>query len=174
MKSASAAGGLLLLLAMACAGGWAVWRNQQLRQIEPAGLLKTNGRLGVARLEIATKFPGRIVEIPVGEGDTVKAGDVIARMDTTDLEAQLAGVEAMSQRAAQATLRAQGETQVRQVQLRVAQMELLLIASPRCATDATKTASTHGLKLHMLHAVTCKSDSQSYKEFFIKAPGRST
>jgi len=124
MKSASAAGGLLLLLAVASAGGWAVWRNQQLRQTEPAGLLKTNGRLEVERLEIATKFPGRIVEIPVDEGDTVKAGDVIARMDTTDLEAQLAGVEAMSQRAAQATLRAQGETQVRQVQLRVAQMEL--------------------------------------------------
>lgn len=124
MKTTSVVVGVLVLGAAAVAGGWAYWENQQLRESGPQGILKTNGRLEVERLEIATKFPGRIVEIPVDEGDAVKAGDVVARMDTTDLEAQLAGVQAMAQRAVQAMARAQGETQVRQVQLRVAQMEL--------------------------------------------------
>ena len=41
-----------------------------------------------------TKFSGRIKEIPVNEGDTVTAGQVLARMDTAELEAQLQESEA--------------------------------------------------------------------------------
>jgi HlyD family secretion protein len=81
------------------------------------------GRVEVARIEIATKFPGRVLDVPVQEGDMVKAGDVIAKMDTSDLEAQLVGVQAMRQRAVQAMARAQGETQVHRIQANVAQME---------------------------------------------------
>ncbi|MES2089107.1 MAG: HlyD family efflux transporter periplasmic adaptor subunit, partial [Pseudomonadota bacterium] len=47
----------------------------------------------------------------------------IAQMETTDLQAQLVGVQAMRQRAVQAMARAQGETQVRRIQAGVAQME---------------------------------------------------
>ncbi|CAH0350940.1 HlyD family secretion protein [Aquabacterium sp. CECT 9606] len=91
---------------------------------QPQGVVQVNGRLEVERLEIASKFAGQVVEVAVQEGQRVKAGDVIARMDAADLEAQLQGVQAMDQRASQAYKRAQGESQVRNQYLRVAQLEL--------------------------------------------------
>jgi len=78
----------------------------------------------VERIEIAAKYPGRIVELPVQEGDLVKAGDLIARQDSTELAAQKAAVAAAMERAQQAIARAKAETQVRQVQARLAQLEL--------------------------------------------------
>lgn len=108
--------------ALAVSTAWGTW---SVLKTGPASqqMIQANGRLEVQRVEIATKFPGRVLAVPVREGDWVKEGDVIAQMDTTDLEAQLAGVQAARQRAAQAKMRAQGETQVQRVKASVAQME---------------------------------------------------
>ncbi|MDO9237512.1 MAG: HlyD family efflux transporter periplasmic adaptor subunit [Aquabacterium sp.] len=111
------------LLALSCAAGLAYWVNTHHDPI-PAGLIRTNGRLEVERIEIAAKYPGRIIELPVNEGDLVKAGTLIARQDSTELVAQRAAVEAGRQRASQAMLRAGAETEVRKVQARIAQLEL--------------------------------------------------
>jgi len=105
------------------AAGAAYWINTH-RDPVPEGLIRSNGRLEVERIEIAAKYPGRVIELPVNEGDVVKAGDLIARQDSTELLAQRGAVEAARQRAAQAMLRAQAETDVRKVQARLAQMEL--------------------------------------------------
>lgn len=108
---------------VAAAAVWAVWANYKMTHTEQ-GIAQVNGRLEVERLEIATKFAGQIIEVPVQEGQTVKAGDVIARMDPRDYVAQLQGVQAMAARADKAYMRASGETQVRHQYLRVAQLEL--------------------------------------------------
>ena len=113
----------VVALAAAAAAGWAAWANSH-RDSTPEGLIRANGRLEVERIEIAAKYPGRIVELPIKEGDLVKAGDLIARQDSTELTAQKAAVAASMERAQQAIGRAQAETQVRQVQARLAQMEL--------------------------------------------------
>lgn len=110
-------------LAVGAAAGWAIWVNSH-RDDTPAGLIRANGRLEVERIEIAAKYPGRIVELPIQEGDLVKAGDLIARQDSTEQEAQRAAVVAAMERAQQAISRAQAETQVRKVQARLAQLEL--------------------------------------------------
>ncbi len=110
-------------LALACAAGWATWVNLHRDRI-PDGLMRANGRLEVERIEIAAKYPGRVVELPIKEGDLVKAGDLIARQDSTELAAQRDAVEAARQRAAQAMARASAETDVRKVQARIAQLEL--------------------------------------------------
>ena len=112
-----------LLVLSGVAAGVAYWVNSNQDPI-PAGLIRSNGRLEVERIEIAAKYPGRIIELPVHEGDQVKAGDLIARQDSTELLAQKAAVEAARQRASQAMARAQAETDVRKVQARIAQLEL--------------------------------------------------
>lgn len=114
---------LAIVVLVAVAGGFAYWFNAH-RDPMPEGLVRSNGRLEVERIEIAAKYPGRIVELPVREGDLVKAGDLIARQDSTELVAQRAAVEAARQRAIQATSRAAAETEVRKVQARIAQLEL--------------------------------------------------
>ena len=48
-----------------------------------------NGRLEATEIYIASKLAGRIDKILVKEGDLVKEGQVLAKMRTTELEAQL-------------------------------------------------------------------------------------
>jgi HlyD family secretion protein len=79
---------LLCILVLAGAGGWYWW--QQHLQALPPGLAKANGRLESEQVEIAAKYAGRIAEVFAKEGQMVEAGEVLARMDVVELEAQLA------------------------------------------------------------------------------------
>ncbi|MBS7701343.1 HlyD family efflux transporter periplasmic adaptor subunit [Chelatococcus sp. YT9] len=65
----------------------------------PAGIASGNGRIEAVEIDISTKTPGRIREILVDEGDLVVAGQVLARMDTDQLEAQRRQAEAQLRRA---------------------------------------------------------------------------
>ncbi len=56
----------------------------------PIGLAKSNGRIEIERVDIASKYAGRIARIDVKEGDNVVRGQTIALMDDTELRAQLA------------------------------------------------------------------------------------
>ncbi|MBV8412733.1 MAG: HlyD family efflux transporter periplasmic adaptor subunit [Alphaproteobacteria bacterium] len=106
---------LLVVLAGAAAGGgwWWLHRVPPL----PAGIAFGNGRLEADPIDIATKFAGRIAELKVDEGSMVKAGEVVALMDTRDLEALLKKAEAQVEQASKAIAEAnanvsQGHTQV--------------------------------------------------------------
>ena len=45
----------------------------------PAGIVSGNGRIEATEIDIATKTPGRVVDILAREGDFVQAGAVLAR-----------------------------------------------------------------------------------------------
>jgi HlyD family secretion protein len=60
----------------------------------PEGFARANGRIEAERLDIAAKYPGRLKEVLVKEGDAVTAGQLLARMDTAEQEAQLHEAEA--------------------------------------------------------------------------------
>jgi HlyD family secretion protein len=53
------------------------------------GIVKTNGRLEATEVDIAAKYPGRLVDITVEEGSEVKAGQVVGRVSSPEYEAQL-------------------------------------------------------------------------------------
>ncbi len=61
----------------------------------PEGLAYSNGRLEAERIDIAARFPSRVLDVLVEEGDMVKAGEVLARLDSTDLEEQLVEAQAV-------------------------------------------------------------------------------
>lgn len=82
--------GLLVLLA---AASWLAWRALQPDAL-PEGFASSNGRIEAVEIDIASKTAGRIAEVFVNEGDFVTAGQVLARMDTASLEAQLREAEA--------------------------------------------------------------------------------
>lgn len=65
----------------------------------PAGLASGNGRIEAVEIDIATKTAGRVEDILVNEGDFITAGEVLARMDTDVLQAQLKQAEAQKQQA---------------------------------------------------------------------------
>lgn len=88
---------LALLLAAGGVGAW-YWWQQRLGAL-PDGFAKANGRLESEQVEIATKYAGRIALVLAREGEMVDAEQVVARMDTAELEAQLRAAEARLRRA---------------------------------------------------------------------------
>lgn len=53
------------------------------------GFASGNGRIEATEIDVATKMAGRVLEINVDEGDFVQPGQVLARMGTEVLQAQL-------------------------------------------------------------------------------------
>jgi len=60
----------------------------------PEGFASSNGRIEATEIDVAAKIAGRIQEILVKEGDLVTAGQLLARMDTSVLQAQHREAEA--------------------------------------------------------------------------------
>ena len=129
---------LALALAIAAAAALLLWQAQARRGI-PDGLIQANGRIEGDAVIIASKTAGRIAELSVREGDSVRQGQILARIDDgiararlaqalADIDAARARVEAA--RAALALLRrevphaiASGEAAVAASRTEVAQAE---------------------------------------------------
>src|SRR5689334_21765070 len=60
----------------------------------PEGIAWGNGRIEAQEVDASAKEPLRVKEILVNEGDLVKPGQVLVRLDTVTLEAELAGAVA--------------------------------------------------------------------------------
>ncbi len=94
----------LVIAVLAVAGflGWQALKPAGL----PEGFASGNGRIEATEVDVATKLPGRIEAILVEEGQMVTAGQVVARMDTQALRAEIAQAQAQLQRAQTAKLTA--------------------------------------------------------------------
>jgi HlyD family secretion protein len=88
----------LAILAVVLVAGFYVWQLSASRAL-PDGIAKGNGRIEAVEIDIATKMAGRLDEILVKEGDFVKTGQVLARMDTTQIKARKRQAEAALRRA---------------------------------------------------------------------------
>ncbi len=83
---------------------------------ESTTILNASGYLvAQRRAAVASKGTGRLVELRVKEGDRVKKGEIIARLESADVEAVLAGAEA-NLNAARA-LKDQAETELNEAAL---------------------------------------------------------
>ena len=60
----------------------------------PKGIAYGNGRMESKLVDVAAKEPLRVKEVLVKEGDLVKPGEVVVRLDTVTLDAQLAEANA--------------------------------------------------------------------------------
>lgn len=79
-----------LLLAVAAAAGVYYWRLPK----EDPTRIRLSGNLEITEINAAFKTPGRVVELLVKEGDTVKKGQVLARIESTALELSKQGYQA--------------------------------------------------------------------------------
>ena len=104
-------------------GGFAYWTQQKAVRL-PDGFANANGRLEVERVDIASKYAGRVAEISVKEGDDLGRGAVVARLDTSELLAQLAAAKAAVQRAAASISRAEAEIAIREAEHNLSEIEM--------------------------------------------------
>ena len=112
--------GIVVLLIAAGVSVWWFW----IRTPPLVGFGSGNGRLEVQEIDVSTKFPGRLAEVLADEGQTVQAGQVVARMDASSLQAQLREANAQVQRARQGQTTANAFIAQRQGELLMASRDL--------------------------------------------------
>jgi HlyD family secretion protein len=114
--------GLLAVLLAAGGGGVYWWKHSQSQL--PPGISFGNGRLEADEIDISTKFPGRIAELRADIGDMVSAGQLVARMDTRDLQESLKKSQAQVEQARQTIAEANANLEQQRTQQTLAAQEL--------------------------------------------------
>lgn len=87
----------------------------------PEGFAASNGRIEATEVDIATKIAGRIETIRVKEGQFVRQGEVLAKMDTRVLQEQRLEAIAQIKEAESAVAAARALLEQRQSEMRAAQ-----------------------------------------------------
>ena len=77
------------------------------------GFASANGRIEATEVDVASKLAGRLLTLNVDEGDFVEVGQVLARMDTQVLDAQLNQARAEVRKAQNATRTAHSQVALR-------------------------------------------------------------
>lgn len=125
----------LLIAAVVGSAGYVIWKD-----IQSSGLdnrfASGNGRIEATEIDVATKRAGRVVELLADEGDFVTEGQVLARMETDILEAELAEAKAQLRKTENAQTTATAMVSLREsekvtAEAVVAQREAELTASQR-------------------------------------------
>lgn len=105
------------LLAVAAIVAWWLLRPAGV----PEGFAVSNGRIEATEVDIASKIAGRIDTILVKEGQFVREGEVLAKMDTRVLQEQRLEAIAQIKEAQSAVAAAQALLEQRQSETRAAQ-----------------------------------------------------
>ncbi len=118
------------VLALA-AWAWARWRAPTPGE----AFVQGNGRIEATEIDIATKLPGRLQDVMVREGDFVRAGQPLARLQVQSLEAQYAEAQARLRQAESTVDSAQAQIAVRESDRRAAQA---VVAQREAELDAAR------------------------------------
>lgn len=109
-------------IALGGIGAGLYWWQQQ--SDLPEGFVRANGRIEAERVDVALKFGGRIAEVLADEGQMVAAGDIIAQIESTELEAQIRAAEASTRQAEQELAQAKALVAQREGEVTLAKAEL--------------------------------------------------
>ncbi len=80
---------ILPLLILAAVAGVFIYRNHGGAKQPDKDVIAVSGNIEVIETETSFRAPGRVMERLVDEGDIVKAGQLIARLDPTEMEKQV-------------------------------------------------------------------------------------
>lgn len=110
----------------------------------PADRVRVSGQVEATDVRVSAKVGGRLLDLHVAEGDRVKAGDLVARLDTTDAALILARAGAdRAQAEAQLALALAGARpeDIRQAEAQVASAESTVASTAADLTAAEADAS---------------------------------
>lgn len=114
----------IIIVVAALLGGGIWFLNREPPSTLPQGIVSGNGRIETDQVDISTKYPGRVQEVLVDEGDMVKPGQILARMDTAEMKTQFARAQAQLSTAKESVIEAAALIEQRESNLTLAQQEL--------------------------------------------------
>ena len=100
------------------------WQWRRDSSLTP-GIASGNGRIEATEINLSARVAGRLAEILVSEGDFVKAGQVLARIQTDVLEAQLLEARAKLRQAKNAITTARAQVTARESEKQAAEAVVL-------------------------------------------------
>ena len=121
---------IVLVVVIGAAVGW--WLTH--RSDDDPNRLPLSGTIEVTQVDLAFKIPGRLQERLVDEGDTVAAGQVVARLDAVDQELQVARAQAELDSAAAVLARLESGSRPEEINEARAQLQ-----QARAALKATES-----------------------------------
>ncbi len=128
----------VLCLVMAVVAAGCDKRNQD------DNVARASGQVEATEIQVAPEVSGRIIELPVAEGDRLKPGDLVARLDTRDVELALQRAQAdRSQNQAQLRLLQAGS---RPEDIRQAEAQSAAAAADVSAADVDLAAADADLQ----------------------------
>ena len=131
------------------AAAWWMLRPQGL----PAGFASSNGRIEATEVDIATKTAGRIESIVVKEGQFVRQGEVLARMDTRVLNEQRLEAAAQIKEAQSAVAAAKALLDQRQSEMRASEA---IVKQRQAELDSTSKRHARSSTLSQRGAVSAQ------------------
>ena len=111
---------ILAVIALIAGVGYGVYRVF-FYQPEPDGLF-LSGRIEGYETDVSAKIGGQIAEVAIREGDLVKPGQLLVRIDDADLRAQLRGATARVRAAQERLQRARQQLPILEAQLQEANL----------------------------------------------------
>lgn len=124
----------LAVAAVVLAAGYLAWQWLTPPSL-PVGFASGNGRIEAVDIDISAKFPGRVKDILVNEGDFVTTGQVVANIDTRVLQAQLRETRAALDQARIGIVTARSHVEQRRAEKRAA---LALVAQRQTEVEAAR------------------------------------
>src|SRR5579864_6041965 len=113
----------IFLIAGVIVAAFVIWKIFFATASLPAGIIALSGRIEGDDSAVAPKTSGKILEVTVREGDTVTAGQMIARLDDAQVRAREDSARAALLNAQAKLQAARGQIAVMQEQLRQNQMQ---------------------------------------------------
>jgi HlyD family secretion protein len=92
-------------------------------QTLPDGIIKSNGRIEATQVDVSSKYAGRLAQVTVEEGSSVTQGQVIAKLTSSEYDAQLRAANANVKKANDALAAAEAEIASRQSALEFAKSD---------------------------------------------------
>ena len=90
----------MLVVAVAVGGAWKLLGT---REEKPSDRLSGNGTIEATEVDVSANVAGKVVELHAGEGDSIQAGQLVAKLDSEELQGQVDQAQA-AVRAAEASV----------------------------------------------------------------------
>ncbi len=139
---------IILALIVFAVVGYQFWKKIEADRLSPRDVILGNGVIEATEVEISAKVSGRILTLPVHEGDDVRAGQLIATLDSGELQGQ----EAQAQGNLQAVEAALAELRAgtRAEDIRRAQAQFDAARETLCQAQARRDLIRAGARTELL------------------------